>query len=382
MRLIVRKGEGGSGAVRDWDDLRRLADGRKWKVGTLRGSNSEKYLRKHFADHVHIEALGADGTVGVLLALEKGRLDASVQDEFTARHYLKRDFPKLEIVGEPVMSSYVVAYTRRDNPALRDRINDALKDLLRSGKLKEIYQAYGVWNEEEEKLEDRWRTWPPRDEPVSEGLGRYTWLLIKAAGVTVLLACTAMPLAMLLGLLIALGRLYGPRWLRLPLAAYVEFLRGTPLLLQLFAIYYLLPDVGIYLPAFWAGVIGLAVNYSAYESEHYRAGLLAVPRGQLEAALTLSMSKWSALWRIILPQALRNVVPSSTNDFIALFKDTAVCSVVAVMELTGQYQRLLVDQPQMIVTFALVTGLLYLLMSYPLALLARRLERRPQLVAA
>jgi polar amino acid transport system substrate-binding protein len=199
---------------------------------------------------------------------------------------------------------------------------------------------------------------------------------------TVLLACTAMPLAMLLGLLVALGRMYGPRWLGLPLAAYVEFLRGTPLLLQLFAIYYLLPEVGIYLPAFWAGVIGLAVNYSAYESEHYRAGLLAVPRGQWEAALTLGMSKWTALWRVILPQALRTVVPSLTNDFIALFKDTAVCSVIAVIELTGQYQRLLVDQPRMILTFALMAGLLYLLMSYPLALLARRLERRPQLVAA
>ena len=88
------------------------------------------------------------------------------------------------------------------------------------------------------------------------------------------------------------------------------------------------------------------------------------------------------MWRVILPQALRTVVPSLTNDFIALFKDTAVCSVIAVVELTGQYQRLLVDQPRMILTFALMAGLVYLLMSYPLALLARRLERRPQLVAA
>jgi polar amino acid transport system substrate-binding protein len=94
------------------------------------------------------------------------------------------------------------------------------------------------------------------------------------------------------------------------------------------------------------------------------------------------MSKWSALRRVVLPQALRTVAPSSTNDLISLFKDTAVCSVIAVVELTGRYQRLLVDQPRMIVTFALLAGLLYLLMSYPLALLARRLERRPQPVAA
>src|SRR5262249_20805556 len=128
--------------------------------------------------------------------------------------------------------------------------------------------------------------------------------------------------------------------------------------------------------AFWAAVIALAINYSAYESEHYRAGLLAVPRGQMEAALTLGLSQWTALRRIVLPQALRTVVPSVTNDFIALFKDTAICSVIGVVELTGQYQRLLVAEPRMILTFALLTALLYLMMSYPLALLARRLERR------
>jgi len=377
-RLIVRKEDQ---EIKDWDDLSKLHLGRKWRVGTLRGSSSEKYLKERFPDTVDAEA-PADGTTGVLLALANRLLNASAQDEFTANYYLRNDFPGLKVVGGPVAPSPVVAYVAHDNPALRDRINDALKDMARDGKLKKIYQAYGVWNEDADKLEDLWRTWPPRDEPASEGLWWYAWQLLKSAGMTVLLACTAMPLAMLLGLLVALGRMYGPRWLGLPLAAYVEFLRGTPLLLQLFAIYYLLPEVGIYLPGFWAGVIGLTVNYSAYESEHYRAGLLAVPRGQLEAALTLGMSKWIALWRVVLPQALRIVVPSSTNDFIALFKDTAVCSVIAVVELTGRYQRLTVDQPRMIVTFALLAGLLYLLMSYPLALLARRLERRPQPVAA
>ena len=142
-------------------------------------------------------------------------------------------------------------------------------------------------------------------------------------------------------------------------------------------LYFLLPEFGIFLPAFWAAVIGLAINYSAYESENYRAGILAVPRGQMEAALTLGMTRWTALRHIILPQALRTVVPSVTNDFIALFKDTAVCSVVAVVELTGQYQRLAVAQPQQIFTFALLAAALYLVMSYPLALLARRFERRP-----
>ncbi len=374
LRLIVRKGEQ---AIRNWDDLHHPPPGRKWYVGALQESDSEKYLKKTFPDTVETEAT-SDGTTGALGLLQRGNQDASVQDSLTAGYYVGKVFPGLEIVGAPVPASPMVAYVARNNPALRDRLNEALKEMLDEGKLKQIYQEYGVWNDDDEKLKDLWQSWPPRDEPASEGLGWYAWLLLQSAGMTVLLACAAMPLAMLLGLLVALGRLYGPRWLGLPLTAYVEVLRGTPLLLQLFAIYYLLPEVGVFLPAFWAGVIGLAVYYSAYESEHYRAGLLAVPRGQWEAALTLGMSKWTALWRVVLPQALRTVVPSSTNDFIGLFKDTAVCSVIAVVELTGQYQRLLADQPRMIVTLAVLAALLYLLMSYPLALLSRRLERRPQ----
>jgi polar amino acid transport system substrate-binding protein len=254
---------------------------------------------------------------------------------------------------------------------------------LHDGTLKRVYSAYGIWNSEMEKqLEDSWRNWPPKKEQENESLLPDLGLLTQAAMVTVQLAFIAMPLAMLLGLMVAIGRLYAPFWVRAPLAGYVEFLRGTPLLLQLAALYFLLPEFGIFLPAFWAGVIGLAVNYSAYESEHYRAGILSVPRGQMEAALTLGMTRWTTLRHIILPQAIRTVIPSVTNDFIALFKDTAVCSVVAVVELTGQYQRLAVAQPQQIFTFAITAALLYLLMSYPLALLARRLERQPHTTVA
>src|SRR5260370_5105136 len=149
-----------------------------------------------------------------------------------------------------------------------------------------------------------------------------------------------MPLAMLIGLLVAVARLYGPRWLDWLLGAYVELPRGTPILLQLFVIYYLLPNVHIDLPALWAGVLGLAINYSAYEAENYRAGLLAIPRGQMEAALALGMSTATALRRVIVPQAVRIVIPPVTNDFIALFKDTSGCSVIAVVELTGRYRPL------------------------------------------
>ena len=128
--------------------------------------------------------------------------------------------------------------------------------------------------------------------------------------------------------------------------------------------------------------MGLAINYSAYEAENYRAGLLAIPRGQMEAALALGLSKWTALRYIIVPQAVRLVIPPVTNDFIALFKDTSVCSVIAVTELTGRYSELYNDHPGLVLQLGLMTAVLYLLMSYPLSLLARRLEQRfPRVVA-
>jgi len=191
----------------------------------------------------------------------------------------------------------------------------------------------------------------------------------------VLLAVLSFPLAIVLGILVALGRLHGPRWLRVPLGAWVEVLRGTPLMLQLFVLFYVLPDLGLRLDALSAAVLGLAINYSAYEAEIYRAGLEAVPRGQMEAALALGMSRRLALWRVILPQAVRIVLPPVTNDFIALFKDTSVCSVITVVELTKRYNIAAMSNPSEVLPLAAVAAGLYLAMSYPLALLSARLER-------
>ena len=122
-------------------------------------------------------------------------------------------------------------------------------------------------------------------------------------------------------------------------------------------------------------MLALAVNYSAYEAEIFRLGLQAIPRGQMEAALSLGMSRFLAVRRIILPQAVRLVIPATANDFIALFKDTAVCSVIAVEELSKQYS-MGAKSTGLFLEMAALTSVLYLLMSYPLSLLSRWLERR------
>jgi len=191
----------------------------------------------------------------------------------------------------------------------------------------------------------------------------------------VVLAGLSFPLAVLAGILIAVGRLYGPAWVRLPLTAYVEFLRGTPLMLQLYFIFFLLPELGVNIPAFTTAVLGLAINYSAYESEIYRAGIQAIPGGQMEAALSLGMSPTQAIFRVIVPQAVRIVIPPVVNDFIALFKDTSVCSVVTLIELTKRFTVLSMST-QAVVEMMLMTAFLYLVMSYPMSLIARNIEKR------
>ena len=183
------------------------------------------------------------------------------------------------------------------------------------------------------------------------------------------------PLAITAGLLIAVGRMYGPSWLRPFLAVYVETLRGTPVMLQLYFIFFFLPEVGIKIPALTTAILGLAINYSAYEAEIYRAGLQAIPVGQMEAALSLGMSRAMGIRRILVPQAVRIVIPPVVNDFIALFKDTSVCSVVTIVELTKRYSVLSMST-QATVELMLMTAALYLMMSYPMSVLASRLEKR------
>ncbi len=368
LQLLVRVDEE---AIRSWEELRGK------RVGVLRDSAAHRYLEKRFGDAVDIKPYeGVTDTMGLV---QDGQLDATVQDLPVAIYY-GSSFPKLRRLGEPVEPGYYVIFLPHASGRLRERLNEALQKALADGTLRRIYAKYGLWNADQEQLGELAKNWPPASEAVARDrwadLRHFGRRLLWGAGVTAVLACASMPLAMLIGLLVAVGRLYGPRWLAGPLAAYVEILRGTPLLLQLLVIFYILPKIGIKIDAFWSGIIGLAVNYSAYEAENYRAGLLAVPRGQLEAALALGMSRWTALRRVIIPQAVRIVIPPVTNDFIALFKDTSVCMVIAVTDLTGVYYGLNNSNPGYFLELVVMTAALYMVLSYPLSLIARRLERR------
>jgi polar amino acid transport system substrate-binding protein len=204
---------------------------------------------------------------------------------------------------------------------------------------------------------------------------QYAPLLFAAAGTTVALSITSMTLAMAGGLVVSLCRLYGPRPLQAAALGYVEFFRGIPLLLVLFFLYFGLAHYGVDLPATRTAVFGFGLTYAAYEAEVYRSAIRSVPRGQWEAALALGMSGPQAFRKVIFPQALRTALAPMTNDFVALFKDTSLVSVIAVRELTKEY-LILSRSSLKFVELGLLTAALYLAMSIPLGYLSRWLERR------
>ena len=201
----------------------------------------------------------------------------------------------------------------------------------------------------------------------------YWPVFLKGLMMTVMLTAIVIVIAGIAAIPIALARMSKSRWIRWPADFYVEFVRATPLILQLIYMYYVLPSAGIRLNPIGAAIIGLSVNYSAYMSEVYRSGIQAVSREQVEAATALGL-KWFIVFRkIVLPQAFRIVVPALGNYFIALFKDTALASVVTVQELMFSGQIIAARNYQYLTVYT-VTAILYFAVGYPSALLVRRLE--------
>jgi polar amino acid transport system substrate-binding protein len=344
-----------------------------WRVGVLTGSAAETVMRSR--DDLHVEVIGYDGTIDSLEQVVAGVLDAAVMDDCIFAFYADR-FAGLRTIDRPFAGGFYTVLTARETPRLSAAIDAAIGRIVADGRLKALYDRWDLAGRQQMLALRDAAEIPVAEQPGLWELCRRTLpLLVRSAAMTVFLSCAAFPLAIVIGLAVAIGRVHGPGPLKPLLSAYVEVLRGTPLMLQLYAIFFLLPKIGLALPALVAAVAGLALNYSAYESEIYRAGLKAVPGGQFEAAVSLGMSKWQALRHVLVPQAVRIVMPPVTSDFIALFKDTSVCSAITVIELTKRYSVLALSTGR-IVELAVITAVLYLAMSWPLAVLSRRFERR------
>jgi His/Glu/Gln/Arg/opine family amino acid ABC transporter permease subunit len=209
-----------------------------------------------------------------------------------------------------------------------------------------------------------------------EDIERFLPDLLRATVITLELTAIAFALATVVGLVFALARISTHRMFRYPATAIVEFLRGTPLIFQLFAVYYVLPvAIGLRMDPFPAAVLALSLNYSAYMSEVYRAGILSIDRGQIVAARSLGMQYGLLMRRIVLPQSFIVVVGPLGNYLISMFKDTSLASIVTLKELMFQGQILSASTFRAVPVFLLV-GAIYFAMSYPASLGVQALERR------
>jgi len=373
-------------AVRDGtNDIHSLDDCRGRQVGSLRGSLAERVLNAR----PEIRVSSYDGQINAYEDLANGRLDAVLMDHIIAL-YNVATLPGLKLVGAPVgRLEYGIAVRKEDAGLLR-RIDEALERLVSSGELRRILENWNLWtpmNAEffhqtgqggaspeayQRYLRDRLQT-PTGWERVRQ-YASYLPLLGRGALVTLELTVTAMFLAVCIGLPVALLRLHAPAPVRALSAVYVESIRGTPLLIQLFLIFYGLPHVGIRFSPTLAAILGLAINYSAYEAENYRAGIQAIPRTQMEAALALGMTRFQALRHVIVPQAVRLVIPPVTNDFIALLKDSSLVSVITMVELTKAYSQLASIHYDYL-GIGLLAAAMYFLIGLPFVRLARLAER-------
>jgi ectoine/hydroxyectoine ABC transporter permease protein EhuD len=198
--------------------------------------------------------------------------------------------------------------------------------------------------------------------------------LLEGLKITVELTFIVLAISLVLGIFVALSRLSKSRVLSTVTGFYVDFMRATPLLLQLIYIYFVLPTIGIRPDPFVAGVVGLSLNYTAYLSEVYRSGIQAIPRGQLDAAAALGMRPSLTMRRVVLPQAIRIVIPPLGNYFVALFKDTSLVSVLTLQELLFSGQ-IIISRTYDYFTIYTMVLLLYFLVCYPSLILVRHLEK-------
>lgn len=202
--------------------------------------------------------------------------------------------------------------------------------------------------------------------------------LLQAAVNTIVITFVGFAIALVLGLVLALLRRSHLGILSWPAAAIIEFIRSTPLLIQLYFLFYVLPEYGLTMSAFTTGVVGISLHYACYVAEVYRAGLNSVPRGQWEAATALSLNPWHAYRDVILPQAIRPIVPALGNYLISMFKDTPVLSAITVVELMLQAKNI-GSQTFRYIEPITMAGLFFLIVSLCAAYLVRRVEARLRL---
>ena len=357
----------------DTDDITTLADLKGQTAAQSETSNWAQVARDAGAKVQSVEGFAQAAEL-----LVQGRVDVIVNDSIAVLDYLATTGSKdIEIKGEvdDEVSEQALVF-RKDEQGVRDQADQALQRLAADGRLKEISEGYfkadvSVEDGGDIQVEGSGKgksTW----DVVSEAAGPMLWGVVKG---TVPLTIVSFLIGLLIALLVALARLSPTRALRLPARAYISLIRGTPLLVQLFVVFYGLPQVGIKFPGFIAACVALSLNVGGYAAEIIRASILSVPRGQFEAATTIGMSYRQSLRRIILPQASRIAVPPLSNTLLSLVKDTSLVSIVLVTDLFREAQTAASASGEFLALYALA-ALYFWVICFLLSIAQGRLENK------
>lgn len=334
-----------------------------------------------------------------LLDLRNGKSDAAVADLPTLQAILRKGYPEIELAGPVFVKENLGIVAWKTHPELIAQVNLALDKMMVDGRYARLYQH---WFQEPlttalvgelDRVKDQGSPVPaakaaptgaiPTQKPVSGSAFTFRWdllreagpLLLRGARLTLILTALSLVFGVTGGLILALARISPLVFLRPFAMAYVEVVRGTPLLMQIYVIYFVLPAVGIELSSMAAGVLALSCNAAAYSSEIFRAGIESIDPGQMEAARSLGMDYRKSMRWIILPQTMRRVLPPLTNEAVALLKDSSLVSVVALSELMRVGKEIATNSGSP-TTVYLSVALVYLAMTLPLTWLVRRLEVR------
>lgn len=269
------------------------------------------------------EVVGVDAMNEAMSALKEGRVDAIVNDKLAVRNYIATSpDPGVRVVHETEEKSQSVLAAKKGSGYM-PAVNQALEEMEEDGTTQQIYDKY--FSAEE--------TAPSSWDLIKDNAGTMAWATIK---MNIPLTILSFSLGLVIALVAAIGRMSSAAIPRAIARAYISVIRGTPLLIQLYIIFFGMPQLGIKFDSFTAAVIALSLNVGGYAAEVIRSAVESIPKGQWEAAQTIGMSRRTALRRIILPQATRTAIPPMSNTLVSLIKDTSLTSIILVTEVVAE----------------------------------------------
>ena len=346
------------------EDIQTLADLKGMRAAENLTSSWAELAEEHGA-----KVVGVDGMNEAMSALKEGRVDAIVNDKLAVRNYIATNpDPGVKVVDETEDKSQSV-FAAKKGTGYMPQINKALEEMEEDGTTQQIYDKYFS---SEDAAPSAW-------ELVKDNAGSMFVALVK---VTIPLTAISFAIGLVLALVAAVGRMSSSLVPRGIARAYISVVRGTPLLVQLFLIFYALPEVGIDLPPFVAAVIALSLNVGGYAAEVIRSAIESIPKGQWEAAQTIGMGRRTALRRIILPQATRTAIPPLSNTLVSLLKDTSLTSIILVVEVTQMARFAAAPTFQYMPMFALAALYYWIICTLLTFLQDRAEERTSRYVAA